>query len=77
MLWGRTFEGSAVSVIKLGPKEARFEVAGWPISRSTYCRVAFRGILTAATDIFCVKTYVKEVPALCTELTLGYTIAWA
>jgi hypothetical protein len=77
VLWGRAFEGSGISVVKLGPKEARFEVAGWPVSRSMYCRTAFRGILTASTDMFCLKTYVKELPKLCTDMTLGYTIAWA
>jgi hypothetical protein len=77
LIWGRNWEGSGISVIRRGPKDARLEVAGWPVARSTYCRIAFRGILAATTDIFAVKAYVKEIPSLCTDMTLGYTVAWA
>jgi hypothetical protein len=39
--------------------------------------VAMRGVLQGLTGLFCERAYVREVPALCTKLTLGYRIAWA
>jgi hypothetical protein len=76
-IWARIWVGGAICVLKVGPKEARLEIVGWPCSASPYTRVAMRGVLTAMSDMFCSKTYVSELPRLCTSTTLGYRIAWA
>lgn len=60
--WSRLFDGSAVSVIKLGPKEARIETAGNSLQEYGYFRTAFRGLMTAMTAPFCTKMYVRETP---------------
>jgi len=39
-LWQQVWVGGAVATFKLGPKEARVEIVGWPCSRITYCRTA-------------------------------------
>ncbi len=76
-LWQRVWEGGDVAVFKLGPKEARVEVAGWPCSRVPYCRRALRGLLVGQTELFCKKAYATEITHLCTPTTLGYRVAWA
>jgi hypothetical protein len=76
-VWNRIWIGGAVAVYKLGPKEARLEVAGWPSSRTTYCRIALRGVITNLVNLFCEKAYAKDVPSLCTANTLGYRFSWA
>jgi hypothetical protein len=76
-IWARIWIGGGVSIIKTGPKDARLEIAGWPCARSTYCRIAMRGVLRGLTELFATRAYVKEIPRLCTPLTLGYHVEWA
>lgn len=76
-LWGYIWVGGAVGVFKLGPKEARLEVLGWPCSRFTYCKNGILGVTQGLIQLFCRKVYVREVPRLCTSTSLGYRIAWA
>jgi hypothetical protein len=75
--WDRAFQGSGVSVSKLGPKEARMEIVGWPLARIEYTRVSFRGILVSLTRRFCTRVYVTEVAAMCTDTSAAYRAAWA
>lgn len=74
--WERSWTGGGIGVFKLGPKEGRMEVVGFPLAQYRYIRLGMRGILMGATELFCHKAYVKETPALCTPLTLGYRISW-
>lgn len=76
-LWDRVWVGGGVGAFKLGPKEARVEIVGWPCARSTYIRHAMRGVLGGMLDLFCTKAYVAELPRYCTPNTLGYRCAWA
>ncbi len=56
---------------RTSPKDARVEIGGWTCARTTYCRVAMRGVLQGLTQLFCERAYVREVPALGTRFTLG------
>ena len=76
-LWSQVWVGGDVATCKLGPKEARVEVVGWPCARFAYCRVAIRGVLIGQTELFCTKAYAYEIPALCTPTSLAYRVAWA
>jgi hypothetical protein len=76
-VWRRTWIGGGVSIVKCGPKDARIEIAGWPCSRTTYCRVAMRGVIAGLVELFCEKAYMKEVPQLCTPMALAYRCSWA
>jgi hypothetical protein len=76
-LWERIWLGGGVKVVKLGPKEARIEIAGWPCAGSVYCRAAMRGVIPAVTDLFCQKSYATEIGQLTTKTSLGYLISWA
>ncbi len=76
-LWGRVWMGGGVGVYKIGPKEARMEIVGWPVSRSMYIKHAMRGVIGAMLEVCCTKAYVKDLPKFCTASTLGYRCAWA
>jgi hypothetical protein len=76
-LWARIWVGGGVCVTKLGPKEARIEIASWPCAESNYCRVAMRGVIPAITDLFCQKSYANEIAPLMTRTSLAYLISWA
>lgn len=76
-IWDRTcMGGGAVAVWRLGPKEARAEVVGYPLAGIRYNRITFRGILCAIVELFCQKMYVQEIPELCTERSLGFRLSW-
>jgi hypothetical protein len=76
-LWNRVWMGGGVGVYKIGPKEARMELVGWPCARSIYIRHAMRGVICGMLEMFCTKAYVKDLPKYCTGATLGYRCAWA
>ena len=76
-LWHRSWDGGNVAVTRLGPKEARIGIAGWPCASVHYCRVACRGMLKAVVEPFCQAVYVREETASCGPSALGFVIAWA
>jgi hypothetical protein len=76
-LWDNIWIGGGVAVGKLGPKEARLEIAGWPCARFTYCKNGIMGVTQGLIELFCRKVYVRDVPKLCTATGLVYRIAWA
>ncbi len=76
-LWQRVWAGGDVAVFKLGPKEARLEVIGWPCSRVPYCRRALRGVLVGQSELFCRKAYATEIARRCSATSLAYRLAWA
>ena len=76
-LWGRIWLGGGVQVVKLGPKEVRIEIAGWPCAASIYCRTGLRGVIPAVIDLFCQKSYANEIASLTTGTSLAFRLSWA
>ena len=74
-LWDRALVGGGLAVTKLGPKEARVEVVGFPVCRFRHCRIGMRGVLTGMIEIFCTKAHVSELPEW-TESSGAMKIAW-
>jgi hypothetical protein len=74
--WQRSFQGSAIAIFKMGPKEARFEVTSCALCESTYWRAGLRGLLTAVSEPFAQKVYVRDLPLLTSATTCGYRISW-
>lgn len=60
-LWERMFQGGEGRVVKLGPKEARFDNFGISLVSHDYFRHAWRGMTVAALSLFCRKVFVNEV----------------
>ena len=61
-LWERVLDGGGVAVFRLGPKDARVEVAALPLVDIPYFRTAFRGFIVAGCNIFSTRAYGKDVP---------------
>jgi hypothetical protein len=59
-LYERLYDGGAVSVIRVGPKDARMEMVGNPSVDIPYFRHAMRGLWQVAVEFFCTKAYVNE-----------------
>lgn len=76
-VWLRIWQGGAVAIYRLGPKDARLEIAGWPCARIPYLRTAMRGVVGGLIELFCRKAYVTPLPKLCGTNVLAYRISWA
>jgi hypothetical protein len=77
-LYGRLFQGGGgVTVVKVGPKDARVTFVGYPVARIPYYRQAMSGVFEAGMDLFCAKAYVNDVASECTDTTAVLDLAWA
>ena len=59
--WDRSYRGSSVAAFKIGPKECRVEVVANPLAANFYWRSSLQGILTALTQAFCQRAFVREL----------------
>jgi hypothetical protein len=75
-LIGRIWQGSSASVRRLGPKEARLEWVGMPMSTFAYFRVAFAGFIDGAASPFSRVMFVRELSRLCSGTCVAYRISW-
>jgi hypothetical protein len=75
-MWDKTWIGGGIAVWKIGPREARGEIVGWPCSRFHYCRVAMRGVMMGTVSLFCRKAWAQEIPERCTDQSLVYKLTW-
>jgi hypothetical protein len=76
-LCDRLLRGGSAAVFRTGPKEARVEVHGLTLAKIRYFRNGFRGVATAAGQLFCSKMYVSDVAKLMTPTTIVFRFAWA
>jgi hypothetical protein len=76
-LYDRLFQGGDIAVVKIGPKEARVEIAGQPLCPIAYWRGGFRGVYQAALTLFCTKAYVTEMSRTITGTSMVMRVAWA
>ena len=74
--WSSTCDGGFIGVAKLGPKEARAEVVGYPLAGIRYNRITMRGIFVGCVELFCQKAYVKELTPQCDHRTLVMKVSW-
>jgi hypothetical protein len=75
-LWSRMWRGGELTVQRMGPKDARLDIRGWPLSSYAYTRLACRGLITGLTRPVATTVYVSELEKLCKAGTLAYRIAW-
>jgi hypothetical protein len=61
-LWNRMFVGGGVTVVKLGPKEARIEMLGCTLAHIPYFRSGLQGVLLGIGELFSQRVYAREVP---------------
>jgi hypothetical protein len=73
----RIFRGGAVSLTKLGPKEARLETVNNSLCGIPYFRHGFRGLCCAGAELFCQRVYGHDLPRLGSPTSLGVRLSWA
>jgi hypothetical protein len=61
-MWDRTFDGGAVAIYGMGPKEVEFQSLKTPLYTSRFFRNGMRGAAMGMLDLFCVRSWVKEIP---------------
>jgi hypothetical protein len=77
-LWARLYQGSAVGIWKVGPKDAELHVLGNPLAKFAYWRTALGGIVHSLVSPFAGKAYVREVRVRdAPDHPVLYRIAWA
>jgi hypothetical protein len=59
--WDRGYDGGALRVTKLGPKDARVDVLGCLLCESAYFRHALRGLSNGFIEVFCQRAYATEI----------------
>jgi hypothetical protein len=64
-------------VTKLGPKEARAELVGYPLARIGYVKAGVGGIMRGVTELVAKRVYVQRVANLSSDTTLAYRLSWA
>jgi hypothetical protein len=75
--WEREWRGGGVAITKVGPKDVRLEIIGFTGAAIPYCRNGLRGVLMGLCELVCAKAYAQEIRGLCTDITLGFRVAWA
>jgi hypothetical protein len=73
----REMRGGASAIYKVGPKDARIEIIGFPCCCFAYCRAALRGMAVGLCELVCKKAFAHEVRELCSDTRVAYRVAWA
>jgi hypothetical protein len=74
-LYERIFDGGGCCVTKVGPKDARMEVAGNPMVGIRYFCHGMRGLWQVALELFCRKAYLVELEQ--TPTSYRVKVSWA
>jgi hypothetical protein len=74
-LYSRLFDGGGCRVIKVGPKDARLEIANNSLVRIGYFRAAMRGLWQVAVELFCERAYVTEIALI--HHSYSVKVSWA
>ncbi len=70
------WKGSEVHVVKLGPKDARFDWIGQPCAEVPYFVTSFGGFLRSLVSLFCTKAYVCAMPDQASPTSMSYALSW-
>jgi len=75
-VWSRVFDGGAVGVVKLGPKEGIMSIRGLPLLSINYFRVGWRGVLCASVEAIAQKCYVRERATSVSPDGIDFIVSW-
>jgi hypothetical protein len=74
--WDRAYQGGAIQVLGMGPKDALLTVTRCHLAESHYFRNALRGLTASVIALFCQKVYVHEVARKRVEGTVSLRAQW-
>jgi hypothetical protein len=75
-VWARAWDGSAIGVARIGPKDARLTIAGFPCAEFGYVKRALTGFFLRNTELFCTRAFVKGLPTPRGSESLVYEVSW-
>jgi hypothetical protein len=75
--WSRAWNGSAISVERVGPKDARILIAGHSLAAIPYFQLATAGFAAGVAEFVAKRAYVREIPGKSSATTLGFDLSWA
>jgi hypothetical protein len=75
-LWSVTCQGGALGVARVGPKDARLHIAGFPLAAIRYNRVTMRGIALGSVELFCRKAIAHEIAPMGDATTVVIRLSW-
>jgi hypothetical protein len=75
-LYGRLFRGGGIEVTRMGPKDARVDMAGNPLCDIEYFRVGVRGVYESALELFCQRVFTQEIPWRRVGHEMAIKISW-
>jgi hypothetical protein len=73
--WDRAFDGGALRVTKLGPKDARVDAVACSLCESHYFRHGLRGLSSGFIEVLCHRAYATEIGKSLDGLSIRYQ--WA
>lgn len=74
--WARALRGSAVTVTKTGPKDARITLLQLPLIRLPYFRNGYRGLAAGMCELFCRKCFIAEMRSPDPESAQSFRLQW-
>jgi hypothetical protein len=74
--WTRAFEGGAVLITKLGPKDASIAISHVPFARSPYFRGTFCAIHEVALGLFSRQFYARLLTATFADDGFAIRLSW-
>jgi hypothetical protein len=75
--WERGYDGGGLTVVRLGPKEARMDIVAFRLCDCRYYRNAVRGLTVGVLELFCTKAYVTERPGSRQASSMSMRMQWA
>ncbi len=75
-MWGRSYRGGGIESHRVGEREARVEILGFPPASVAYSRIAWRGVLQGGLELLDKRVRVGELTGFCTHDSLGYRVSW-
>jgi hypothetical protein len=74
--WSRMYDGSALRVVKDGPKDATILVEANPLARYTYWRIGLRGIIGELARLLSSVAHAREVAVGVERDSVRYSLQW-
>jgi hypothetical protein len=74
--WSRMYDGSALRVVKDGPKDATILIEANPLARYAYWRIGLRGIIGELARLLSSVAYAREVAVGVERDSVTYSLQW-
>ena len=75
-VWSRVFEGGAIGVVKLGPKDGLISIRGLPLLSVDYFRIGWRGVIGAGVEAVARRCYVREAKHSLSPGGIDFVVSW-